>query len=63
MGDESEAVGQGLLAMCLERCFSKEDCKTLHGMVADSDDWSLWAYILQKKHDLKRYIKFLPDPP
>ena len=49
--------------MCLERLFSKEDCTTLHRMVADSDDWHLWVSILQKKHGLKRYIQSLPDPP
>ena len=63
IGNESEAVVQGLLAMCLERLFSLEDAKTLRGMVAKSDDWSLWASILQKIHGLKTYIKSLPDPP
>ena len=63
MGDESEAVVQGLLGMCLERLFLAEDCKTLRGMVAESNDWELWAGILQKPNGLKKHIEALPDPP
>ena len=63
MGNESEEVVQGLLRTCLERLFSARDCKALRGLVAESQDWKLWADILRKPNGLKRHIEALPNPP